>query len=62
MPGVHNRTALVTGTGAAEGDRSKWVLKDYMEKAPEDLKMMAEKEPVKYRTLVSNAYPTVGKR
>jgi ATP-dependent Clp protease protease subunit len=49
------------GTGAATGDRANWTIKDYMEKAPEDLKMMAEKEPGKYRTLVSNAYPTVGK-
>ena len=49
------------GTGVAD-DRSKWTAKDYMEKAPADLQMMAEKEPDKYRALVSNAYPTVGKR
>ncbi len=48
------------GTGAAD-DRTAWALKDYVEKAPDDLKMMAEKDPAKYRTLVSNAYPTRGK-
>ncbi len=50
-----------TGTGAAD-DRAKWTIKEYMDKAPADLQMMAEKEPAKYRTLVSNGYPTVGKR
>lgn len=49
------------GTGAAD-DRATWALKDYMEKDGKALQMMAEKEPAKYRTLVSNAYPTVGKR
>jgi hypothetical protein len=49
------------GTGTAE-DRSKWAIKDYMEKDGTALAEMAEKDPAKYRTLVSNAYPTVGKR
>jgi ATP-dependent protease ClpP protease subunit len=73
LPGVQMATAVVVpdaetttptnagGTGAQD-DRSKWVLKDYIDKAPNDLKMMAEKEPAKYRELVNTAYPQVGKK
>lgn len=50
-----------TGTGTQE-DRSKWTLKDYQEKDGKALVEMAEKEPAKYRILVSNAYPALTKK
>ena len=46
---------------AASGQRAGWGIQDWMEKAPEDLKLMAEKEPAKYRALVSGGFPSVGK-
>ena len=49
------------GTGTAD-DRAKWTIKDYMDKAPADLQNMAEKEPAKYRELVKNGFPSVGKK
>lgn len=61
VPDAETGTPSNSAGNAAADDRAKWGIKDWMEKAPEDLKMMAEKEPAKYRTLVSNAYPTVGK-
>jgi ATP-dependent Clp protease protease subunit len=49
-------------TGAAgKDDRSKWVLNDYMEKDPQALQTMAEKEPAKYEALVNKAYPNKGR-
>jgi len=50
------------GASMASGERASWNIQQWMENAPEDLKAMAEKEPDKYRALVSNGYPTVGKQ
>lgn len=47
---------------AAQEDRSKWTLKDYMEKDGPALQNMAEKEPAKYRALVNAAHPHIGKK
>lgn len=61
VPDAENNTPNGEGTGA-QADRSAWKLKDYVDKAPEDLKMMAEKEPAKYQNLVNQAYPAIGKK
>ncbi|WP_035560961.1 hypothetical protein [Hymenobacter sp. IS2118] len=54
--------APLNGAGAAgQGERAGWSIQDWMEKAPEDLKAMADKEPDKYRALVSKGFPSVGK-
>ncbi len=60
-PEVTNE-ASATPTAGAGADRAQWTVKDFMEKDPTALQVMAEKEPTRYQKLVSNAYPSVGKR
>lgn len=62
VPDTNTTTPSNTAGTGAQPDRANWVLKDYMEKAPDDLKMMAEKQPAQYRELVNKAYPSQGKK